>query len=82
MNAQKAKKEQEKLKESMKDKMNFVFKQIDEDYKHMLKDVEAEEIAKQRKELENYQKELDTKLEQEKKVRLPLKLDEIYLFIQ
>lgn len=66
----------------MKDKMNFVFKQIDEDYKHMLKDVEAEEIAKQRKELENYQKELDTKLEQEKKVRLPLKLDEIYLFIQ
>lgn len=63
----------------MKDKMNFVFKQIDEDYKHMLKDVEAEEIAKQRKELENYQKELDTKLEQEKKVRLPLKLDEIYL---
>lgn len=66
----------------MKDKMNFVFKQIDEDYKHMLKDVEAEEIAKQRKELENYQKELDTKLEQEKKVRLPLKLEEIYLFIQ
>ena len=48
--------------------MNIEFKKIEEDYAQILREVEADETIKQRRELENYQKELDAKVEQEKKV--------------
>lgn len=48
--------------------MEAAQKKIQDDYSKMIREIEAEEIIKQQRELEMFNKDSDFKLEQEKKV--------------
>lgn len=66
MDTHRMKLEDKRRKEAINKKIAQSLKKIEENFRQLLKDIEAEESRKQAAQLESFHKELENKIEQEK----------------